>query len=305
MGMHLQRTIGESVKTTGVGLHSGLRVEMTLRPAPPNTGIVFRRVDLSSPIDFPANALAIGDTRLASVLVNGDIRVSTVEHMLSACAGLGVDNLFVELTAEEVPIMDGSASTFVYLLQSAGVVAQNALKRYLQVKQLVRVEQGDKWAQLEPYFGFRLEFGIEFSHPAVNATGQVVSFDFGESSYARDVARARTFGFMHEVEAMHSRGLARGGSMENAIVLDEYRVLNDGGLRLGDEFAKHKLLDAIGDLYLAGHPLLAKFSAYKSGHALNNQLLRKMLANPQTYELVTFATQAQAPRLAAWELEAA
>jgi UDP-3-O-[3-hydroxymyristoyl] N-acetylglucosamine deacetylase len=305
MGMHLQRTIGESVKTTGVGLHSGLRVEMTLRPAPPNTGIVFRRVDLSSPIDFPANALAIGDTRLASVLVNGDIRVSTVEHMLSACAGLGVDNLFVELTAEEVPIMDGSASTFVYLLQSAGVVAQNALKRYLQVKQLVRVEQGDKWAQLEPYFGFRLEFGIEFSHPAVYATGQVVSFDFGESSYARDVARARTFGFMHEVEAMHSRGLARGGSMENAIVLDEYRVLNDGGLRLGDEFAKHKLLDAIGDLYLAGHPLLAKFSAYKSGHALNNQLLRKMLANPQTYELVTFATQAQAPRLAAWELEAA
>jgi UDP-3-O-[3-hydroxymyristoyl] N-acetylglucosamine deacetylase len=303
--MHLQRTIQEPIKTTGVGLHSGLRVEMTLRPAPPGTGIVFRRVDLSSQVDFPANALAIGDTRLASVLVNGDARVSTVEHMLSACAGLGIDNLYVELTAEEVPIMDGSASTFVYLLQSAGVVTQSALKRYLQVKKLVRVEQGDKWAQLEPYFGFRLEFGIEFSHPAVNATGQTVSFDFGRSSYAREVARARTFGFMHEVEAMHSRGLARGGSMENAIVLDEYRVLNDGGLRLGDEFAKHKLLDAIGDLYLAGHPLLAKFSAYKSGHALNNQLLRKMFADSLTYELVTFASEAQAPRLAAWELEAA
>jgi UDP-3-O-[3-hydroxymyristoyl] N-acetylglucosamine deacetylase len=303
--MHLQRTIQEPVKTTGVGLHSGLRVEMTLRPAPPGTGIIFRRVDLSSPVDFPANALAIGDTRLASVLVNGDARVSTVEHMLSACAGLGIDNLYVELTAEEVPIMDGSASTFVYLLQSAGVVTQSAFKRYLQVKKLVRVEQGDKWAQLEPYFGFRLEFGIEFSHPAVNATGQTVSFDFGKSSYAREVARARTFGFMHEVEAMHSRGLARGGSMENAIVLDEYRVLNDGGLRLGDEFAKHKLLDAIGDLYLAGHPLLAKFSAYKSGHALNNQLLRKMFADSLAYELVTFASEAQAPRLAAWELEAA
>jgi UDP-3-O-[3-hydroxymyristoyl] N-acetylglucosamine deacetylase len=303
--MHLQRTIQEPIKTTGVGLHSGLRVEMTLRPAPPGTGIVFRRVDLSSQVDFPANALAIGDTRLASVLVNGDARVSTVEHMLSACAGLGIDNLYVELTAEEVPIMDGSASTFVYLLQSAGVVTQSALKRYLQVKKLVRVEQGDKWAQLEPYFGFRLEFGIEFSHPAVNATGQTVSFDFGRSSYAREVARARTFGFMHEVEAMHSRGLARGGSMENAIVLDEYRVLNDGGLRLGDEFAKHKLLDAIGDLYLAGHPLLAKFSAYKSGHALNNQLLRKMFADSLAYELVTFASEAQAPRLAAWELEAA
>jgi UDP-3-O-[3-hydroxymyristoyl] N-acetylglucosamine deacetylase len=303
--MHLQRTIAQSVKTTGIGLHSGLRVEMILRPAPPNTGIVFRRVDLSSPVELPANAMAIGDTRLASVLVNGSARVSTVEHLLSACAGLGVDNLAVDLTAEEVPIMDGSASTFVYLLQSAGLQVQTAPKKYIQVKKPVQVQEGDKWAKLEPYFGFRLEFSIAFSHPAVNATGQSVSFDFANSSYARDIARARTFGFMHEVEAMHSRGLGRGGSLENAIVLDEYRVLNDGGLRLGDEFARHKLLDAIGDLYLAGHPLLAKFTAFKSGHALNNLLLRKLLADQEAYEVVTFTSEAQAPQLASWELAAA
>jgi UDP-3-O-[3-hydroxymyristoyl] N-acetylglucosamine deacetylase len=303
--MHLQRTITEPVKTTGIGLHSGLRVEMTMRPAPANAGIVFRRVDLPSVVELPANALAIGETRLASVLVNGTARVSTVEHLLSACAGLGVDNLYVDLTAEEVPIMDGSASTFVYLLQSAGIQVQNAPKKYLQVNKTVRVQEGDKWAQLDPYFGFRLEFSIEFSHPAVNATGQSVSFDFAESSYAREIARARTFGFMHEVEAMHSRGLGRGGSMENAIVLDEYRVLNDGGLRLGDEFAKHKLLDAIGDLYLAGHPLLAKFTAFKSGHSLNNVLLRKLLADQQAYEIVSFASEEKAPRLTSWELAAA
>jgi UDP-3-O-[3-hydroxymyristoyl] N-acetylglucosamine deacetylase len=303
--MHLQRTINEAVQTTGVGLHSGLRVEMTLRPAASDTGIVFRRVDFPKPVEFIASALAVGDTRLASVLVNGDVRVSTVEHILSACAGLGIDNLYVDLTSEEVPIMDGSAATFVYLLQSAGISVQKSAKRYLRVKKTVRVTEGDKWAQLEPHFGFRLEFGIEFSHPAVNATGQTVVFDFGESSYARDIARARTFGFMHEVEAMHSRGLGRGGSMDNAIVLDEYRVLNDGGLRFGDEFAKHKLLDAIGDLYLAGHPLLAKFSAFKSGHALNNRLLRELLANAQAFEIVTFDSEQQAPRLTAWQLEAA
>jgi UDP-3-O-[3-hydroxymyristoyl] N-acetylglucosamine deacetylase len=249
--------------------------------------------------------MAIGDTRLASVLVNGSARVSTVEHLLSACAGLGVDNLAVDLTAEEVPIMDGSASTFVYLLQSAGLQVQTAPKKYIQVKKPVQVQEGDKWAKLEPYFGFQLEFSIAFSHPAVNATGQSVSFDFANSSYARDIARARTFGFMHEVEAMHSRGLGRGGSLENAIVLDEYRVLNDGGLRLGDEFARHKLLDAIGDLYLAGHPLLAKFTAFKSGHALNNLLLRKLLADQEAYEVVTFTSEAQAPQLASWELAAA
>jgi UDP-3-O-[3-hydroxymyristoyl] N-acetylglucosamine deacetylase len=303
--MHLQRTIAESVQTSGVGLHSGLRVEMILRPAAPDTGIVFRRVDLPQIVDFPANALAVGDTRLASVLVNGQVRVSTVEHVLSACAGLGIDNLYIDLTAEEVPIMDGSASTFVYLLQSAGIVVQKAAKRYLRVKKAVRVQDGDKWATLEPYFGFRLEFAIEFSHPAVSATGQTVVFDFAESSYARDVARARTFGFMQEVEAMHSRGLGRGGSMDNAIVLDEYRILNDGGLRFGDEFAKHKLLDAIGDLYLAGHPLLAKFSAFKSGHALNNKLLRTLLSDAQAYDIVSFDSEAQAPRIAAWELAAA
>jgi UDP-3-O-[3-hydroxymyristoyl] N-acetylglucosamine deacetylase len=303
--MHLQRTINESVRTTGVGLHSGLRVEMVLKPAPVDTGIVFRRVDLPQPVDFPANALAVGDTRLASVLINGNARVSTVEHVLSACAGLGIDNLYIDLTAEEVPIMDGSASTFVYLLQSAGISIQSAAKRYLRVKKTVRVAEGDKWAQLEPYFGFRLEFAIEFSHPAVSATGQTVVFDFSESSYAREIARARTFGFMHEVEAMHSRGLGRGGSMDNAIVLDEYRVLNDGGLRFGDEFAKHKLLDAIGDLYLAGHPLLAKFSAFKSGHALNNRLLRALLADPSAYEIAVFESEAQAPRITGSELAAA
>jgi UDP-3-O-[3-hydroxymyristoyl] N-acetylglucosamine deacetylase len=296
--MHLQRTIKETVRATGVGLHSGLKVVIQLRPAAADTGIVFRRIDLPEPLDFPALATAIGDTRMASVLTNGDARVSTVEHLMAACAGLGIDNLYVDLDSEEVPIMDGSATTFIYLLQSAGIEVQGAAKKYLQVKKPVVIEEGDKWAKLEPHFGYQLSFAISFDHPAVNATGQAVTFDFATDSFAKDIARARTFGFVQEVEMMHSRGLGRGGSMDNAIVLDEYRVLNDGGLRFDDEFAKHKLLDAVGDMFLAGHLLLARYTAYKSGHALNNRLLRALLADETAWDIVTFDTAAAAPRFA-------
>ncbi len=297
--MHLQRTIKESVRATGVGMHSGKKVTIQLRPAAPDTGIVFRRIDLAEPLDFPALATRIGDTRMASVLTNGTERVSTVEHLLAACAGLGLDNLYVDLDAEEVPIMDGSATTFVYLLQSAGIEVQSAAKKYLRVNKMVEVKDVDKWARLEPHFGYQLHFAIAFSHPAVNATGQHADFDFATGSFARDIARARTFGFVQEVELMLSLGLGRGGSMDNAIVLDEYRVLNDGGLRFDDEFAKHKLLDAVGDMFLAGHLLLAKYSAFKSGHALNNKLLRALLADQTAWDLVTFDTPQAAPQFAA------
>ena len=296
--MHLQRTIKEQVRATGVGLHSGKKVNLRLRPAAADTGIVFRRIDLAEPLDFPALATGVGNTQLASVLTNGNARVSTVEHLMAACVGLGIDNLYVDLDAEEVPIMDGSATTFVYLLQSAGISVQAAVKRYLRLLKPIEVREADKWARLSPFFGYRLNFAISFNHPAVNATGQEVSFDFARDSFVKEIARARTFGFVQEVETLLSHGLGRGGSLDNAIVLDEYRVLNNGGLRFDDEFAKHKLLDAIGDMALAGYPLLAQYSAFKSGHALNNKLVRALLADQTAWEIVTFDSKESAPQFA-------
>ncbi len=297
--MLLQRTIKQAISTKGVGLHSGRRVEITLRPAQPNTGIVFHRVDLPQVVELPARADAVGDTRMASVLQQGDVRVSTVEHLMSALAGLGVDNLHVDLTAEEVPIMDGSAGTFVYLLRSAGLQEQPAPKRFLRVTRPVEVREGEgdqqKWARLEPYDGFALSFSIDFRHPAIDSTANVAEVDFARDSYVKTIARARTFGFASEVETLRSMGLARGGSLDNAIVMDEYRVLNADGLRYADEFVKHKILDAIGDLYLAGKPLVARYVACKSGHAMNNQLIRALLAQEDAWELVTYDSPAVAP----------
>ena len=300
-----QRTIKSIVKTVGIGLHSGRKVELTLRPAAPGTGIVFSRVDLPTPVDIPASAMSIGDTRLASVLQKDGARVSTVEHLMSACAGLGIDNLYVDVTAEEIPIMDGSAATFVFLIQSAGIEEQNAPKRFIKVTKPVEIRDGDKFARLDPFFGFKLKFTIDFRHPAVDKTGQELEVDFANTSYVREIARARTFGFAHEVEMMRELGLARGGSMDNAIVLDEYRILNNDGLRYDDEFVKHKMLDAIGDLYVIGHPLLASYNAYKSGHGLNNALLRELLAHEDAYEIVTFDDQQKAPRGFAYETQTA
>ncbi len=298
--MLAQHTLKALTRAVGVGLHSGQRVELTLRPAPADTGIVFRRVDLPEPVDIPVSAEAVTDTRLASTIANAGARVHTVEHLMSACAGLGVDNLYIDITAEEVPILDGSASSFVYLLQSAGIVAQNAPRRFIRVKQPVEVREGEgagvKWARLAPYDGYRLSFEIEFDHPAVDATGQRVVFDLGEGSYARDIARARTFGFTRDVEALRANGLALGGGLDNAIVMDDYKVLNSDGLRYDDEFVKHKILDAMGDLYLIGKPLLAEYSAFRSGHALNNRLLRALLAQPEAWELVSFENERLAPR---------
>ena len=283
----------------GVGLHSGQRVEITLRPAQPNTGIVFRRIDLALPVDIAVSAGAVSDTRLASTLANGAVKVHTVEHLMSACAGLGVDNLYVDVSAEELPILDGSAASFVFLLQSAGIVQQKAPRRFIRLLSTVSVQEGqgaaEKWARLEPYHGYRLSFEIDFSHPAVDATGQRVVFDMSTDSYSRDIARARTFGFTKDVEAMRANGLALGGGMDNAIVMDEYKVLNAGGLRYDDEFAKHKILDAMGDLYLLGQPLLASYSARRSGHALNNRLLRELLKNTDAWDLVSFDKEQGAP----------
>lgn len=294
-----QRTLKSMTRAMGVGLHSGQRVELTLRPAPVNTGIVFRRVDLPHPVDIPVNAASVTDTRLASTLSKGDARVLTVEHLMSACAGLGLDNLIIDITAEEVPILDGSAASFVYLLQSAGVVEQDAPRRFIRIIRPVEVREGEggnlKWARLEPYHGYKLHFEIEFDHPAVGATGQSFEFDLGEGQYAREIARARTFGFTRDVEMMRSHGLARGGGLDNAIVMDDYKVLNADGLRYTDEFVKHKILDAIGDLYILGRPLLAAYSAFRSGHGLNNKLLRELLAHPDAYEEVSFSDVRHAP----------
>ena len=300
-----QRTIKTVVKTVGIGLHSGRKVELTLKPAPAGTGIVFARIDLPTPVDIPASALAIGDTRLASVLQKDGARVSTIEHLMSACAGLGIDNLYVDVTAEEIPIMDGSAASFVFLIQSAGIEEQNAAKKFIKVTKPVEIRDGDKFARLEPYFGFKLSFTIDFRHPAVDKTGQALEVDFANTSYVREIARARTFGFAHEVEMMRELGLARGGSMDNAIVLDEYRILNNDGLRYDDEFVKHKMLDAIGDLYVVGHPLLASYTAYKGGHALNNMLLRELLAHEDAFEIVTFEDTQKAPRGFAFDTQTA
>ena len=298
-----QRTLKSITRAVGVGMHSGQRVELTLRPAAPDTGIVFRRVDLAVPVEIPVRFDSVSDTRMASTIsVGGDPgapKVQTIEHFMSACCGLGLDNLVVDITADEVPILDGSAASFVFLLQSAGIVLQDAPKRFLRVKQVVEVRQGEgkrlMWARLVPYHGFKLSFEIDFDHPAVDATGQCVEFDMGSGRYKRDIARARTFGFTKDVEAMRSRGLTLGGSMDNAIVVDDSRVLNAGGLRYDDEFAKHKILDAIGDLFNVGHPMLAHYTGYKSGHALNNLLLRALLARPAAFEIVTFDDASQAP----------
>jgi UDP-3-O-[3-hydroxymyristoyl] N-acetylglucosamine deacetylase len=294
-----QRTLKSLTKAVGVGLHSGQRVELTLRPAQPDTGIVFRRVDLPSPIDIPVSAEAVTDTRLASTISSGSAKVHTVEHLMSACAGLGLDNLYVDITAEEVPILDGSSASFVFLLQSAGVELQKAPRRFIRVLRPVEVREGQgdnlKWARLEPYHGFKLSFEIDFAHRVVNSTAQRVEFDLSSGSYARDIARARTFGFTKDVEMMRASGLALGGGLDNAVVMDDYRVLNADGLRYDDEFVKHKILDAMGDLYLIGKPLLAAYSAFRSGHALNNKLLRELLSQESAYEVVTFEDEKQAP----------
>ena len=294
-----QRTLKSLTRAVGVGLHSGQRVEITLRPAQPDTGIVFRRVDLPVPVDIAVSAAAVTDTRMASTISSGGAKVQTVEHLMSACAGLGIDNLYVDITAEEIPILDGSAASFVFLLQSAGIEMQSAPKRFMRVTRAVEVREGAgpnlKWARLEPYNGYKLSFEIVFDHPAVDSTGQQVEFDMGTDSYSRDIARARTFGFTKDVEMMRTNGLALGGGLDNAIVMDDYRVLNSDGLRYDDEFVKHKLLDAIGDLYCVGKPLLARYSAFRSGHALNNKLLRELLAHADAWEIVTFEDESRAP----------
>ncbi len=298
--MLAQRTLKSLTKAVGVGLHSGQRVELTLRPAPADTGIVFRRVDLPQPVDIAISALAVTDTRLASTVSCGSAKVFTVEHLMSACAGLGIDNLFIDITAEEVPILDGSAASFVFLLQSAGIELQKAPKKFVRLLAPVEVREGEgastKWARLVPYDGYKLSFEINFDHPAVDSTGQRVEFDMGTGSYVRDIARARTFGFTKDVEMMRANGLALGGGLDNAIVMDDYKVLNTEGLRYNDEFVKHKILDAMGDLYLLGKPLLAAYSAFRSGHALNNKLLRELLAHPEAYDIVSFDDDKTAPK---------
>ena len=297
--MLAQRTLKSLTKAVGVGLHSGQRVELTLRPAAPDTGIVFRRVDLPEPVEIPVNADAVSDTRMASTISNGGVKVQTIEHIMSAAAGLGLDNLYVDITAEEVPILDGSSASFVYLLQSAGIAMQKAPKRFIRLKWPVEVREGEgrtlKWARLDPFHGYKLAFEIEFDHPAVNSSGQRVEFDMGSGRYAREIARARTFGFTRDVEMMRSHGLALGGGLDNAIVMDDVKVLNADGLSYQDEFVKHNILDAIGDLYIIGKPLLAAYSAFRSGHALNNLLLRALLAQPDAYEVVSFEHEREAP----------
>ncbi len=298
--MLAQRTLKSLTKAVGVGLHSGQRVELTLRPAPPDTGIVFRRVDLPQPVEIVVSAVVVTDTRMASTISSGNAKVFTVEHLMSACAGLGIDNLFIDITAEEVPILDGSAASFVFLLQSAGIALQQTPKKFVRVIKTVEVREGEgdklKWARLSPYEGYKLSFEIDFDHPAVDSTGQRVEFDMGAGSYTRDIARARTFGFTKDVEMMRANGLAMGGGLDNAIVRDDYKVLNTEGLRYNDEFVKHKILDAMGDLYLLGKPLLAAYNAFRSGHALNNKLLRELLAHPEAYEIVSFTDDKTAPK---------
>ncbi len=299
-----QRSLKSLTRAVGVGVHSGQKVELTLRPAPPDTGVVFRRIDLPRPVDIPVTPEAVSDTRMATTISRvddaGGPKVQTIEHLLSACAGLGIDNLYVDITADEVPILDGSAASFVFLLQSAGIALQSAPKRFLRVKKTVEVREGEgaalKWARLSPFDGYKLAFEIEFHHPALDATGQRVEFDFSSGQYKRDIARARTFGFTRDVEMMRARGLGLGGSMDNVIVVDDYRVLNAEGLRYDDEFVKHKILDAMGDMHVAGKPLIGAYTAFKGGHALNNRLLRALLADAGAYEIVSFERAADAPR---------
>ncbi len=295
-----QRTLKSLVRASGVGLHSGVKVNIALRPAAPNTGIVFRRIDLDPVVDLPASALLVGDTRMCSCLEKEGAKVGTIEHLMSALAGLGIDNAYIDLDAAEVPIFDGSAAPFIFLINSVGIEEQASAKKFIRVKKTIEVREadksGDKWARLEPHEGFRVTFSIIFNHPAIERTGQQVTIDFAKHSYIKEVSRARTFGFTQEVEWLWENGLAQGGGLDNAVVLDEYRVLNGDGLRYADEFVKHKVLDAIGDIYLLGHPLLADFTAHKSGHALNNVLARELLAHPESWEYVTFENEAHTPQ---------
>ena len=292
-----QRTLKNVIRATGIGLHTGEKVYLTLRPAAVDTGIVFRRVDLDPPVEIPARAENVGDTTLSTSLVCGGARVATVEHLLSALAGLGIDNAYVDVSAPEVPIMDGSAGPFVFLVQSAGVEDQNAPKRFIRIKKPVQVEDGDKWARFDPFEGFKVSFAIEFDHPVFKNRCQEAVVDFSTTSFVKEVSRARTFGFMRDIELLREKRLALGGSLDNAVVVDDYRVLNEDGLRYDDEFVKHKVLDAIGDLYLLGRSLIGAFSGYKSGHALNNHLLRALMADESAWELVTFEDAAHAPIL--------
>lgn len=290
-----QRTLKNVIRATGVGLHTGKKVFLTLRPAPANSGINFRRVDLDPAVEIPANPEFVGDTSLSTTLVKDNVRISTVEHLLSALAGFGIDNAYIDLSADEVPIMDGSAGPFVFLIQSAGVEEQNAAKKFLKIKQKVRVEHEGKWAMFEPFDGFKVGFTIEFDHPAFNDKNCQAEIDFSTTSFVKEVSRARTFGFMRDVELLRENNLALGGSLDNAVVVDDYRILNEDGLRYEDECVKHKILDAIGDLYLLGHSLIGSFEGFKSGHALNNALLRELLANEDSWELVTFEDENKAP----------
>jgi UDP-3-O-[3-hydroxymyristoyl] N-acetylglucosamine deacetylase len=290
-----QRTLKNSIRATGVGLHTGEKIYLTLRPAPVNTGVVFRRVDLPDPVEIKASPEHVGDTRLSTTLVQGEVRISTVEHLLSAVAGLGIDNLYVDLSAPEVPIMDGSAGPFVFLIQSAGIQEQSTPKRFIRIKRPVKVEDGEKWASFEPFDGFKVGFTIDFDHPLFQSSTQSAELDFSTTSFVKEVSRARTFGFMRDIEMLRERKLALGGSLDNAIVLDDYRVLNEDGLRYENEFVKHKILDAIGDLYLLGHSLIGAFWGYKSGHALNNELLRTLVSQEDAWEAVTFEDDSVAP----------
>jgi UDP-3-O-[3-hydroxymyristoyl] N-acetylglucosamine deacetylase len=285
-----QRTLRESIRATGVGLHSGEKVYMTLRPAPANHGLVFRRVDLEQPVEIPADALLVNETMLGTTLEKDGVKVATVEHLLSAFAGLGVDNAFIDLSAAEVPIMDGSAAPFVFLLQSAGLEEQNAPKRFIRVKKPIQVEDGDKWARFVPYSGFKVTLEIDFDHPVFHRHMQKISLDFSTTAFLKEISRARTFGFMQDIEYLRTRDLTLGGSLDNAVVMDDYRVLNEDGLRFRDEFVRHKVLDAIGDLYLLGASLLGEFTGFKSGHGLNNALLRALVADRSSWEEVTFET---------------
>ena len=290
-----QRTLKNVIRATGVGLHTGEKVYLTLRPAAPDTGIVFRRVDLDSPVDIPAKAEFVGDTRLSTTLVKDSVRISTVEHLLSAFVGLGIDNAYVDVSAPEVPIMDGSAGPFVFLIQSAGVEEQNVAKRFIRIKKPIEVRDGDKIARFEPFNGFKVSFGIDFDHPAMSEERRNSVIDFSSTSFVKEVSRARTFGFLRDIEMLRANGLALGGSMDNAIVVDDFRVLNEDGLRYQDEFVRHKILDAIGDLYLLGHSLIGAFNGYKSGHALNNRLLKALISQPEAWEEVTFRDAERAP----------
>ena len=290
-----QRTLKNVIRATGVGLHTGEKVYLTLRPAAPDSGIIFRRVDLDEPVEIPATPENVGDTTLSTTLIKDGVRISTVEHLLSAMAGLGIDNAYVDLNAAEVPIMDGSAGPFVFLIQSAGIEEQNAPKRFIRIKKSVKVEDGDKWVRFEPFDGFKVAFTIDFDHPAFKEGSQIAEVDFSTTSFVREVSRARTFGFMNQIEQLRANNLALGGSLDNAVVVDDYRVLNEDGLRYVDEFVKHKILDSIGDLYLLGHSLIGSFCGHKSGHALNNELLRALLAQEDAWEEVTFEDESTAP----------